>query len=528
MTISRIQDVKRLKSIAERTFVLPEQTMLTLQEYWTDKLRRPGGEWTLRPHQAFALETLAQVKGGLFPMTVGAGKTLVAMLAYKALGLAPKDVVVLVPPGLDVESIREFESYREHFDIEDHPHYVTYSTLSTRKGVDILTTLAPKLIVADEAHSLKEKSSNRTSRFLKYMMKNPDTMFVGMSATFSAASISDFAHLSALALKGQSPLPLSYPLLQSYSRVLDPNPVDYPQAVDYRYFEEVYGKTENHQLAFGRIFQSSLGVVVTQADSCDQPLRLHKVNKVRGADVVKPALTILSKQLLLPCGQDVDTPAIAADKAAQISQGFYIREIDVNPEYKSVRKKVRQAIAYHVRANVTESMVEEAFRNGTLPCAEPEAWEIWERKYKDVPPPETEVVWITEDILRAALELGGLVWYKHEAVRLKARELGFEAPEPGTRPTSNTAAVSIMSHGTGFNLQAWNRNVVIYCPASGSMWQQMLGRTHRAGQKSPVDVYVFQHTKRLRELFSKAVKSAKFIEETQGLEQKLIKMTNKG
>lgn len=529
MSISRTEDAKRLKSIRERPVELSEEVMAELARGWTDKTKTTLGEWSLHSHQAFALETIATVGGGILPMTVGAGKTLTALLAPLAAGVPYDKTVVLVPPELKAESLRELETYRQHFNIPEAPHYVSYSILSTAKGVGLLETLAPSLIVADEAQCLKDSKSNRTSRFMRYMKKHPETKFVAMSATFSAKTVDDFAHLSQMALKGQSPLPLSYPLLQTFSRILDPKPLEYPTADDWYYFWKVFEQPPiaaqvSPTQIFGDMFKRALGVVVTEADSCDMSMTIKSAGRQRPE--LDAHIRTLQTSLVLPCGQEVDTPVLAADKMAQLSQGFYLREVDDGrpPAYKSVRKKVRQAIAYHVREGVTETMVEEAFRAGTLPCAEPEAWDAWERKWRLMPEPETEAVWLTDAVLLEALEdYGGLVWYRHRAVRERIRLLGYEAPDPGERPTAQTAGLSIQSHGKGFNLQAWNRNTVLYVPAGGGVWQQMLGRTHRQGQKQDVAVYVFQHTKRLRDLFSAAMDSARFLEETQGLEQKLIK-----
>lgn len=530
--ISRPIDAQRLQSIRQRPVNLTDAQFKMLVDAWTEKTKTPKGEWSLHPHQAFALETIATVGGGLFPMTVGAGKTLTALLAPLAAGVAYSKTVVLVPPELIAEARRELDTYRQHFNIPEAPHYVSYSILSTAKGVGLLETLAPDLIIADEAHCLKARTSNRTKRFLAYMRKHKDTKFVAMSATFSAQTIEDFAHLSELALKGQSPLPLSYPLLQSFARILDPKKRgagDPPVAEDWYYFWRVFEQPPlaaqfSAQTIFGDMFKRTLGVVITEADSCDMSMSISTVGKEHPE--LNEAIRVLYATLKLPCGQDVDTPVLAADKAMQLSQGFYLREVDDGRpvEYKHVRKKVRQAIGCHVREGVTESMVEEAFRAGNLPCAEPEAWELWERKWRHYEEPPVEAVWLTDAVLREALEeWGGLVWYRHRAVRERVRELGFEAPEPGERPTAATSALSIQSHGKGFNLQDWNVNTVLYVPANGGTWQQMLGRTHRAGQKKDVDVYVFNHTQRLRDMFEAAKKSSKFIEETQGLEQKLIK-----
>ena len=63
---------------------------------------------------------------------------------------------------------------------------------------------------------------------------------------------------------------------------------------------------------------------------------------------------------------------------------------------------------------------------------------------------------------------------------------GVRLVSPGEPvPLDNaTVALSIASHGTALNLQAWHTNVLLDVPANGTAWEQLLGRTHRPGQKS--------------------------------------------
>jgi hypothetical protein len=78
-------------------------------------------------------------------------------------------------------------------------------------------------------------------------------------------------------------------------------------------------------------------------------------------------------------------------------------------------------------------------------------------------------------------------------------------------------------HGKGKNLQAWNRQLVIEPPASGTVWEQLLGRTHRQGQRADdVIAVVYQHTDRVRAAVDRATAQARYIEQTQGTPQKMV------
>ena len=59
-------------------------------------------------------------------------------------------------------------------------------------------------------------------------------------------------------------------------------------------------------------------------------------------------------------------------------------------------------------------------------------------------------------------------------------------------------------------------------PSSGSDWEQLLGRTHRAGQQADeVIVEVFRHTEPFRQAIEKARDLSAYIQSTFGASQKL-------
>jgi hypothetical protein len=84
---------------------------------------------------------------------------------------------------------------------------------------------------------------------------------------------------------------------------------------------------------------------------------------------------------------------------------------------------------------------------------------------------------------------------------------------------------SIKAHGTGRDgLQyIFSKNLVANPPSSGATWEQLLGRTHRVGQRSDeVEVWTYRHTPELRECLDDAIGQARYIHATLGLEQKLL------
>ena len=88
--------------------------------------------------------------------------------------------------------------------------------------------------------------------------------------------------------------------------------------------------------------------------------------------------------------------------------------------------------------------------------------------------------------------------------------------------TARTMALSIRAHGVGKNLQPWCEQVILSPPSSGSAWEQLLGRTHRAGQLADeVNVTVVQTYFPQENAMLQAQADARYIEETTGNIQKL-------
>lgn len=132
-----------------------------------------------------------------------------------------------------------------------------------------------------------------------------------------------------------------------------------------------------------------------------------------------------------------------------------------------------------------------------------------------------------------------LLWYSSRAMEEGLARRGFRTFGAGSHtPDDREAfpACSILVHGKGKNLQGerdrgpglpdtvgWSRNLIIEPPSSGQVLEQLLGRTHRQGQLADEVVAVFyQHTEKLQESITTATAQAKYIQQTQGVPQKLL------
>lgn len=150
----------------------------------------------------------------------------------------------------------------------------------------------------------------------------------------------------------------------------------------------------------------------------------------------------------------------------------------------------------------------------------------------DRPEPPTVPVWLSSYLMDHAVQLVAkreptLVWYETQAVGVALGQRGLPVYGQGTTvpedPPGRTCAVSWHVHRDGRNLQhAWSRNLVVEPPASGAVWEQLLGRTHRAGQEADEVVCdVYAHAGPFTDAFRQACYKARYIEDTTGNVQKL-------
>lgn len=191
----------------------------------TPFLKMPGGSATLRPVQSEALEEIRKCRGGFFPIGVGHGKSLIALLAGTVLN--SKCTIVFCPASTVKTLKRTLRDFSEHFRMPSNIHIRSYAILSRPEGTRLIDKLKGEiaskdtLIVCDEVHRIKHMQAARTKRVIHWYKENPEASFVGLSGTITAKSIKDFAHLIALALRGNSPLPLNIDTTKLWCHALD-------------------------------------------------------------------------------------------------------------------------------------------------------------------------------------------------------------------------------------------------------------------------------------------------------------------
>jgi hypothetical protein len=176
--------------------------------------------------------------------------------------------------------------------------------------------------------------------------------------------------------------------------------------------------------------------------------------------------------------------------------------------------------------------------NRDAPLWKSEAWPRW-RDVMDTVEPEQEACRLHPFMAEAAAQWGldnrGLVWYTMVEMGVWISELsGLPVHDGGAgagrriieaaRNQGTSLVASIKSHGRGRNgLQHnFSKQFVLNTLSSNKLWEQLIGRAHRNGQKSDVvSTVVCLHTPELKKSFDQALRRSDRVEDYFTQRQKL-------
>jgi hypothetical protein len=513
---------------------------------------KPGGSIKLWPVQHEALWAVWRWGGGFFPIGVGHGKTFIAVLAGTAMG--KKRSIIFTKPGLVGAMGEALALAQESFHLTCLPLIIPYSHLSDAKMTDYLDSLTGNqsdlVIVADEVHCLKDHTSARTRRVMRFFEAHPEVSFVGLSGTITSKTPKDYAHLAYLALRDHCPVPIKKHDLEMWHEVFGSQGKPAQEHWDWvRPFLQVFGaptppgvqlvgaeRKAHARRALQLRLRTCPGVVATQETALGTSLVLRKI-KARVPELMAQKLEDLHATQCSPDGEPLLGPADEWRFGRQLSLGYHYRPVWPGGEPDFEWLDARSDWLRHVRSELqhragpgydSPKLVEDAVRAGGTNIYLRRAFEAWE-KVRDRPGPEKETVWFAPDFLERVLgrvktTQPTIIWYESHSLEEKCMEFvptygaGVQPPEDGR----GTVAMSWLAHGTGRNLQKWARNVFLEPPAGGEAWEQLLGRTHRPGQAADeVEVLVACWTESLQSAVESAKKDARYIQDSTGNVQKL-------
>jgi hypothetical protein len=513
---------------------------------------------SLRPLQAFSLSEVYDY-GGLFcPMPVGAGKTLVSLLAPRI--LEAQRPLLIVPANLRAKTVdHDIPFYRKHWRVHPRLRVISYSKLSRAPGVTetvvqdengdalpsgVLWDLQPDVIICDEIHHLKNPKSARTRRFLRYFRAKPETTLIALSGTMTRKSLRDYWHIIQLCLPNGCPLPTSWTTAQDWADALDAD-VPEDKRVAPGALLEFCAEGENVRQGFRRRLMETPGVIGAMGISAfgdeEEPgIELHEVEPPTVPPEVESAFEQLRATWSTPGGEEISDGMSLWRHASSLAYGYYTRWVWPNDEpdvewlekRKAWKKFVRETLKNNRRGLDSELQVANACDAMEYDSHERREWlEVRDRHGPTGPP--TEAVWISDWLVQhaAAFQDAHIIWTRSPAVGERiAAAAGipyFGAGNDGINDYEGSRFVaSIQSHGTGKNLQRYSKNLFVGMPYGGADWQQTMGRTHRPGQlEDVVQYFTYLHCKELWNGLQKALNEARYIEDTTEDRQKLLQAT---
>lgn len=198
----------------------------------------------LFPVQAQAVRDFEQMGGLLAPIGVGWGKTLVTlMIAESAYRQQIKKSILFVPPQVYPQLVNRDIGWARHRIPLSVPftylgkcsssvrmqrvrtgrlgcYVMPYSLLSSKDAEDLLAEIWPDLLIFDEAHLVKNQTSARTRRILRFMRSRKPRV-AALSGTITSKSIMDYHHLLVAALQDQAPIPVPTAMATEWGSVVD-------------------------------------------------------------------------------------------------------------------------------------------------------------------------------------------------------------------------------------------------------------------------------------------------------------------
>jgi hypothetical protein len=541
------REFTRVLALPRRTWT--EASATTLAEELSSVLRKPGGKQTLRPIQAQGLIE-AGIYGGLFgPIRVGAGKTLLSLLAPFVLDA--RRPLLLLPAKLIEKTKREARTLASHWPIPNFIRFCSYELLGRVQAQQLLDLYQPDVIIADEAHKLRNKNAACTKRVGRYMNGFKTTKFVAMSGTFTKRSILDFAHILFWCLKNNSPLPTSYSEIEEWADALDEKKVMITPRLGLgalTYFQNEEERHEPDQLkatrrAYRRRLIETPGVVSATSGFADCSLTIAALwddQEISLGPDIEAAFEKLYRFWRCPDDWPLMDPMAVWRVKRELSLGFYYQWQPRPPkEWAEAHKewaKVCRDILLNNRRNLdSELQVTNAVADGLYPSAKP-VLDNW-RRIKNTFTPNSVPVWIDDSVIRAceawAKISPGIIWTEHTAFAVRLAKLaklsyyGKEGRDASGRyiedhPPNESLIASIESNAEGRNLQAWNRNLITSCPANGVKLEQLIARTHREMQEADEVTFDLVVTSMAHlTAFEQALKDAHYEEEMSG-PQKLL------
>jgi len=488
----------------------------------------------LRDAQAIALREAYERRGLVAHMRVGSGKTLVTLLAPTL--LESRRPVLMIPAALREKTLRDFAVLRKGWNVR-LPELVSYQEMGRPDREFKLADLAPDLLILDEFQGARNWDA-AVSRRIERCVQSRAPNVLALSGTLITDQLLDYWHALIWALRVNAPVPLVRAEAERWQQAL--NPGNALRRIGRGALDEIPG-------GFAEWIRGSAGVLVDSGTDCGAAIEITRWRPVVPAELRK-VIEDTAISALRPDGELLDQWELA-DCLCQLALGFFYRWDPMPPSWwlqprRAWRKYVHAVLdSRHDRFD-SEALIVNALdrirRQGSRGCPVPPghdegtrrlaAWRAVRDKFEPNPVP----VWLDRSVLAAAAayahEHSALTWVRYRAAGHELDRQGLPYYPGGTNPESappgSPIALSIASHGTGRNLQAWMNALVLTLPANADAWEQLIGRIHRPGQRADlVTVGILDSIDYHADVLERVRAEARSIARSTGLPQKFVDAT---
>jgi hypothetical protein len=349
----------------------------------------------------------------------------------------------------------------------------------------------------------------------------------------------DYWHLMGLCLKESAPLPYVYAQLETWADALDPDVDDRCRVLPGALLDlspaeatDPAEPIDRARGAFRRRLADTRGVVVTPTNEIAASLLLQE-RKVTVPVAVTEALDTLRSTWETPNGDEIQQAIDIWRHARELACGFWYRWSPPPPAEWLEARKVWHKFVRGILNRQTpglDSPLQVARRFAEHPAHR--AWLAVRGLYD--PDKHKVAEWISDYLLQDAAawlaEGPGVAWVEHGAVGSRLALMtglpyfgGGPEASRGILDAKGPIIASIKAHGTGKNLQHYDRAFLLSPPPSADMLEQLFGRLHREGQAA--DEVVFDLNlgcPEIRDGLAKALSEARYIQTTTGMPQKLL------
>lgn len=482
----------------------------------------------LREAQAIALREGYDRRGLVAHMRVGSGKTLVTLAAPTL--LHAQRPVLMIPASLREKTRRDFAVLRHGWNVR-LPRLLSYQEMGRPDREFKLTEIAPDLLILDEFQGARNWDAAVTRR-IKRLVQQHAPIVMALSGTLITDDLMDYWHALIWSLRRDAPVPLSRAETERWQQALRQGSA--LRKIGRGALDEIPG-------GHAEWLRESAGVVTTPGSDCDAAIEIG-IWKPDTPEALRKVIDDTEIASMRPDGELIDQWELA-DCLCQLALGFFYVWDPMPPSWwldprRNWRAYVRDVLDERHERFDSESLIVNALDRGTSPL--PPTWRegrqlltAW-RDVRDKFEPNPVPVWLGKSIITAAAEHtrehNAIAWTRYRAAGFALEAAGVPYYPGGTDPEhaspGSSIACSIAAHGIGKNMQAWCQSLVLTPPANANTWEQLIGRTHRPGQRADVvGIDVIGTIEYHGAVLGRVVTEARAISRASGFSQKIVDAT---